>query len=80
VGEERVELVTVFAAGDPVQVAMAKVTLEAAGIRFIVKGEGVQDLLGVGRLGGLNLITGPVQFQVARPDAARALEALRDVT
>jgi hypothetical protein len=73
------ELVTVFTASDAVRVAIAKVALEADGIRFIVKGEGVQDLFGVGRLGGLNLITGPVQIQVAEPDAARALELLRDV-
>lgn len=76
---EPADLVTVFAAGDPVRLAIAKATLEAEGIRFIVKGEGVQDLFGVGRLGGMNLVTGPVQIQVADPDAARALEVLQDL-
>ena len=73
---EKIDLVPVFAAGDPVAVAMARALLESAGIPFVTKGEGVQDLLGVGRFpGGFNLATGPVQFLVAREDAdeARAL-------
>lgn len=76
---ERLHLVTVFATSDPVRVALAKVALEAEGIPFVAKGEGVQDLFGVGRLGGTNLITGPVQIQVAEAHAARALERLRDI-
>jgi putative signal transducing protein len=74
------ELVTVFATGDPVLIATAKLVLEAADIRFLTKGEGIQDLIGLGRMfGGFNLATGPVQIQVERRDAARAIEALRDV-
>jgi hypothetical protein len=74
---EALQLVTVFASGDPTRVAIAKLVLRAEGIPFIAKGEGVQDLFGVGRLfGGLNLVTGPVQIQVRQEDAALALEAL----
>jgi hypothetical protein len=54
--------------------------LEAAGIRFLTKGEGIQDLIGFGRLfGGFNIATGPVQIQVEHRDAADAIEALRDI-
>lgn len=77
---ERMELVTVFATGDLVRLAMAKVALESAGIPFLTQGEGVQDLFGMGRLfGGVNLVTGPVRIQVRRQDADRAREALEDV-
>ena len=78
--ESPLDLVTVFATGNPVLIATAKVALEAAGIRYLIKGEGVQDLIGFGRLfGGFNLATGPVQIQVERRDAADATEALRDI-
>jgi hypothetical protein len=71
------DLVTVFASGNPVLIATAKLALEAAGVRFLTKGEGIQDLIGLGRLfGGYNLATGPVQIQVERRDAADALGKL----
>ena len=71
------QLVTVFASGDPTRLAVAKLVLRAEGIPFITMGEGVQDLFGLGRLfGGLNLITGQVRIQVREQDAARALESL----
>ena len=78
--QDPLDLVTVFATGNPVLIATAKLALEAAGIRFLTKGEGIQDLIGFGRLfGGFNIATGPVQIQVERRDAADATEALRDI-
>lgn len=78
--ESPLDLVTVFTTGNPVLIATAKVALEAAGIRFLTKGEGIQDLIGLGRLfGGFNIATGPVQIQVERRDAEDAREALRDI-
>ena len=74
------DLVTVFATGNPVLIATAKLALESADIRFLTKGEGIQDLIGLGRLfGGFNLATGPIQIQVERRDAAKAAEALHGV-
>jgi hypothetical protein len=74
------DLVTVFASGNPVLIATAKLALQSAGIPFLTKGEGVQDLIGLGRLfGGLNLAAGPVQIQVERRDADDAIDRLRDV-
>ena len=74
--DDTLDLVLVFTAREAVAVAVARAVLESAGIPFVTKGEGVQDLLGVGRFpGGYNIATGPVQFLVALPDAeeARAL-------
>ena len=73
---DRLELVTVFATGDLVALAVAKGVLESAGIPFLSQGEGLQDLVGVGRIGGMNLVSGPVRIQVRREDAQRALEVL----
>ena len=79
-GEDPLDLVTVLATGNPVLIATAKLVLESADIRFLTKGEGIQDLIGFGRLfGGFNLATGPVQIQVERRDVANAADALRDI-
>jgi len=73
--------VTVLETGDAVLLAIAKATLDSAGIAFVAKGEGIQDLFGVGRIpGGVNFITGPVQLQVAIDHAADARRFLRDLT
>lgn len=73
----RLELVTVFASSDMAALTVAKLALEAEGIVFITKGEGVQDLFGLGRaFGGTNLVTGPVQLQVRSEDAELALKLL----
>ena len=73
-------LVTVFRTGDPLVLALAKAALDARGIRYVVEGEGVQDLIGMGRFpGGYNVLTGPVRIQVAAENAERAREALRGI-
>jgi len=73
------ELVTVLASSDFAALALAKLALEAGGVPFVAKGVGIQDLFGVGRLGGLNLVTGPVQLHVRAEDAALAQELLADI-
>ena len=73
-------LQTVFRTGDPGQVAFIKSLLEDSEIPFSVKGEGVQDLLGIGRIGaGYNMITGPVEFQVPSSYFKEAQELLREM-
>ena len=42
-------MVTVFQTADPVALALAKGALESAGIPFVSEGEGLQDLIGLGR-------------------------------
>jgi len=73
-------LVTVFKTGHEGIVAVVKSILDEAQIQYLAKGEGVQDLFGVGVLGtGFNPITGPVEFRVLPENAEYAKELLKDV-
>lgn len=74
------EPVTVLETNDPGLLAIAKSLLEAADIPFFAKGEGIQDLFGLGRLTGVNPITGPVELQVSAEHAADAQAILIDLT
>jgi hypothetical protein len=75
-----IELVPVFQTGDAGLTAIAKSILDGEGIDFLVRGEGVQDLFGWGRMtAGFNYITGPAQFLVRSEDEARAREVLQDL-
>jgi hypothetical protein len=67
---------TVYATGDPALVALVKSLLEDAEIEYFTKGYEIQDLIGIGRLGGLNFVIGPVEFVVAAEDAPTARELL----
>jgi hypothetical protein len=74
------DLVTVLETGDAALLAVAKSLLDAEGIECFAQGEGVQEFVGLGRMGlGSNLATGRVFLQVAPADAeaARALLAAR---
>jgi len=74
------ELVTVFQTGNPIALALAKGALESAGIPFVSEGEGLQDLIGLGRFpGGFNVATGPVKIHVDMRDAEAAKEVLADI-
>jgi hypothetical protein len=71
------ELITVFRTGDAVLIALAKAALDGEQIRYVVEGEGLQDLIGMGRFpAGYNAVTGPVRIQVTAQNAERALKAL----
>jgi hypothetical protein len=75
-----IALVSVFHAGDPGIIAIAGSLLEAEGIEFLLRGDGLQDLFGWGRVGaGYNILTGPAEFVVRETDAQRARELLRDL-
>ena len=72
--------VTVFETGDPGLVPLVKSLLDSAGIRFVAKGDLLQDILGLGRFpGGTNLVAGPVEFQVNADDAEKAKALLSDL-
>lgn len=76
-----IELVPVFRTGDAALIPMAKSLLDSEGIEYLVRGEGVQDLFGSGRVGaGYNIVTGPAEFVVREPDADRARALLDDLT
>jgi hypothetical protein len=67
---------TVYATTDPALVALVKSLFEDAGIEYFTKGDGIQDLIGIGRLGGINILCGPVEFVVAAGDVPTAQELL----
>ena len=51
--------------------------MDSEQIRYVVEGEGLQDLIGVGRFpAGYNAVTGPVRIQVTAENAERARKAL----
>jgi len=73
------DIETVFATGDPVALLAAKSLLEEAGIPYLSRGEGMQDLFGMGRLGtGFSIIAGPMELQVGARRAQEAAGLLRE--
>src|SRR5262249_8399325 len=77
--EPPTEYVTVLEAGNPAVLAVAKSLLESAQIEYLALGEALQDIIGWGRLGPGNFITGPVRVRVRREDEPEAREILRDL-
>ena len=79
-GDPAIVLVTVLSTGDPALIAMAKSLLDDEGIEYLLRGEGLQDLFGWGRVGtGYNILTGPAEFVVRTDDAERARQLLHDL-
>lgn len=74
-----VALVPVFATGEAALIAVAKSLLEAEGIDYFVRGEGLTDLFGYGRITTFNYVVGPPEFMVREDDAERAREVLKDL-
>jgi hypothetical protein len=74
------DVVTVLATGDRLRIEMAKSLLDSAGLDYWVKGEGLQDLFGAGRIGsGFNFTIGPILLQVDKKDEATARDVLSEV-
>ena len=73
------DLVTVLATNDLGLIDIAESLLEGASIAYLAKGEGVQDLFGLGRLTTVNPITGPVEIQVNASDADSARRLLAEL-
>ena len=71
-------MTTVLATGDPAEQAFAESALREAGIAFATQRTAIQHMLGGGQIGGVNLVTGPPEIQVAEADAERAREVIRD--
>lgn len=73
---EYVDLVTVYVARDASALAVAESRLDGSGIRFLAKGEGVQDFFAAGAIGSFNLIVGPAEIQVLPEDVDFVRELL----
>ena len=72
-------LVSVLETGDPAEMAFVESLLLEAGIPYTKQGDRVQDLFGIGRGGGFNVLTGPARLLVPKEHAAAAEEMLRDL-
>ena len=72
------KLVTVFKSGHEGLIALAKSILDEANIEYLIKNEGVQDLVGLGVFGtGFNPITGPIEIKVLPESEEYANELLK---
>jgi hypothetical protein len=72
-------LVALVRTGDPNELAFAEAVLTDADIPFVKKGESVQDLFALGRVGmGFNPITGPIVLLVSEEHAAEAAKLLKE--
>lgn len=75
------DLVCIFRTGDEGLAAIVRSILDGEGIQYIARNADLQDLFGVGRIGGsFNFAVGPIDFLVSPGDAERAravLDALR---
>ena len=77
---EFIKFVTVYETGDPAFITFAKSILQSEGIKYFVKGEGLQDLFAGGRLGiGFNPVIGPIKIQVDEKDVEKAKDLLRQI-
>ena len=77
--QPNLELLPIFRTPDAGLIALAKSLLEGKGIEYMARGDGLQDLLGWGRIAGFNPAVGPVEFVVRSDDAPRARALLRDL-
>jgi Putative prokaryotic signal transducing protein len=73
------ELVPVFATGDPGLIAIARSLLDGEKIDYFVRGEGLQDLFGLGRATSYSFAMGPAEFWVRDEDAENARALLQDL-
>jgi len=72
-------LVALLRTGDPNELAFAEAVLTEADIPFVKKGESVQDLFALGRIGmGFNPLTGPIVLLVSEEHAAEAAKLLEE--
>ncbi len=74
------ELVRVLATGDAGLIAFARSLLEGEKIDYFVRGDGLQDLFGVGRVTSYSYAMGPAEFWVRAEDAENARVLLQDLT
>lgn len=79
-GEEykKGRMVKILITGDMPLIAITKSVLTDADVEYFVKGEGLQDLIGLGSFGtGYNVATGPMELYVSEEDA-EAVQLLID--
>lgn len=60
--EVEIEMVCVLRTADEGLASLVKSMFDGDAIRYVVRGEGLQDLLGWGRVGGFNYLVGRPSF------------------
>ncbi len=74
---ENDDLELVLQTGSATLVAVLRSVLESEEIPHVIRGDGVQDLFGLGRLAaGFNFIVGPIQVLVPSDQVERVHEIL----
>lgn len=72
-----IELVRIFRSSDPTQLMIAESILRSAEVEYLVRGERVGELFGLGRFpSGMSTVLGPVELLVRREDVADATAML----
>jgi len=75
-----VDLVTVLSTSDAALIAVAKSLLDSAEIEYMTVGEGIQDIIGLGRISyDMNVAIGPVEIRVDARDEEEATALLSDL-
>ncbi len=77
--EDDKPMAIVFETSDYGLFEMAKSLLQANAIDFVTSKESLQDVIGGGRMGGLNIVAGPAQLAVPENQLERARELLADL-
>lgn len=73
--------VTLIKLYDPAQQALIESLLQAAGVEYVIQGDVMQDVMGLGRLaGGYNQIFGPPVIKVPKAALEAAREAIASAT
>jgi hypothetical protein len=73
--------VTLIKLFDPAQQALIESLLQAAGVEYVIQGDVMQDVMGLGRLaGGYNQIFGPPVIKVPKAALEAAREAIASAT
>ena len=75
-----VELVRAFTTSDTALIALAQSVLDGEEIDYFVKGDGLQDLFGMGRNTGFSVAMRTGEFWVRAEDAERVKELLEDLS
>jgi hypothetical protein len=78
--DQDLDLRTVLETSDLGLIALAEGILEGAEIPYLAKGEGIQDLFGMGRLVPVNPVSGAVEIQVTAENEPQARELLAELT
>lgn len=79
--KEKIEMKVVLSTGDPYVTSIAKSILNDAEISFVVNNEQLQNLFGIGSLGGhVNPLSGPIEILVLEEDELVAIELLKNLS